>query len=307
MHKLLPALLVFACVGCASHRSAVEGTSLLGEPLVRPQFPTDVFDERQADVVAARKTHEADQNGEDAAIWHGRRLAYLGRYRDAITVYSEALAVHPHSFRLLRHRGHRYITVRQLDDAITDLQRAAELAHGLPDEVEPDGMPNALGIPTSTTKTNIWYHLGLAHYLQHDFVASAEAYMHCLALATNDDTRCAASYWLYLSLVRLDRNTQAQAVLDRIGIDMNVIENHAYHELLLTFKGDAQLAAKLTAARSDDGVENATVAYGLAAKALIDGNVDEAMTQFKQILTGDSWGAFGYIAAEAEIAHQAEE
>jgi len=222
-------------------------------------------------------------------------------------VYSQALAVHPQSYRLLRHRGHRYITVRELDNAIADLERAAELMQGVADAVEPDGMPNALGIPTSTTKTNIWYHLGLAHYLQHDFAASAGGYMHNLAIATNDDTRCAASYWLYLSLMRLGREPQAHAILDRIDAEMNVIENHAYHELLLTFKGDASLAARPAASSLDDGVEDATVAYGLAAKVLIDGNTDKAMRQFAQITASDAWAAFGYIAAEAELAARADD
>ena len=55
------------------------------------------------------------------------------------------------------------MTVRELDNAIADFERATELTEGQPDEVDPDGLPNALGIPTSTLQFNIWYHLALAH------------------------------------------------------------------------------------------------------------------------------------------------
>ena len=52
----------------------------------------------------------------------------------------------------------------------------AELTSGLPDEVEPDGLPNAQNIPTGTLQFNIFYHLGLAHYLKGDLAAALDAY-----------------------------------------------------------------------------------------------------------------------------------
>ncbi len=77
---------------------------------------------------------------------------------------------------MYRHRGHRYITLREFDKAIADFNKAVELIEGTDDIVEPDGAPNAAGIPTSTLHTNIWYHLGLAHYLKGDFAAALLAY-----------------------------------------------------------------------------------------------------------------------------------
>ena len=41
-----------------------------------------------------------------------------------------------------RHRGHRYITMRQFDKAVADLSRAAELIEGKPDEPEPAADPS---------------------------------------------------------------------------------------------------------------------------------------------------------------------
>jgi hypothetical protein len=90
----------------------------------------------------------------------GRRTAYLGRFTDAIAIFSSGLAKYRGDARLYRHRGHRYLTIRHFDRAIGDLLYAVQLTRGKPDQVEPDGQPNAKNIPTSTLQSNIWYHLG---------------------------------------------------------------------------------------------------------------------------------------------------
>ena len=303
--RIATLLLLFVSIlpGCASPDGidAIEATSLLGEPLIRPAIPPDVRKNRQRELDEAIATRLTNPNDETAAIWHGRRLAYLGRYREAIAVYSNALDHHPQSLRLLRHRGHRWITLRAIDAAIADLQRAALLMQDRPDEVEPDGMPNALGIPTSTTKSNIWYHLGLAHYLKHEFAASAEAYQHCFDIATNDDTRVAAGYWLVLNHLRLGNDASARRVLSQVSEDMDVIENITYHQLLLLFQGAIELE-QIVVNDVGDGVQDATKAYGIAVWHLIQGDRETARQRFEQVIQGGSWAAFGSIASEAELA-----
>lgn len=86
----------------------------------------------------------------DNLIWFARRKGYLGHYKDAIEVLTAGVTKFPKDARMYRHRGHRYITLRCFDDAIVDLDKAAKLIKGKPDEVEPDGLPNAQNIPTST-------------------------------------------------------------------------------------------------------------------------------------------------------------
>ena len=58
--------------------------------------------------------------------------------------------------------------------AINDFEKAGQLIQGKENEIEPDGMPNAMNIPISTLHGNIWYHLGLAYYLKHDYKKSFE-------------------------------------------------------------------------------------------------------------------------------------
>src|SRR5688572_22701688 len=125
---------------------APEAISLLGKPLVPHEPAPERRRVLEDNLARARGDFEAQPGSADAAIWLGRRLAYLGRYRDAIAVYTRAIAVHPRDPRLLRHRGHRFITLRRFDDAISDFDRAGVLIRSRPDEVEPDGQPNALNI-----------------------------------------------------------------------------------------------------------------------------------------------------------------
>jgi tetratricopeptide (TPR) repeat protein len=280
----------------------VQAVSLLGDSLVPMAAPDSVRAVQRAQLDSAHAALVARPDDPDAWIWVGRRLAYLGHYRAAIAAYTEALARHPGDARLLRHRGHRHLTIRELDAAVADLTRAGTLIRGVPDEVEPDGQPNARGIPTSTLQFNIWYHLGLAHYLQGDFERALAAYRACLAVSTNPDALVATSYWLYLTERRLGRDSAAAAVLEPITPDLDVIENDAYHRLLLLFRGADSADDLLASARSADAVQNATVAYGVGAWHLVNGDSARASEIFREIVAGPQWAAFGALAAEAELA-----
>jgi tetratricopeptide (TPR) repeat protein len=282
-----------------------QGTSLLGKPLI-PAAPAENARERlEANLAAAREQYDKNPNDADAIIWLGRRLAYLGRYRDAIAAFTEGIQKHPGDARMYRHRGHRYITVRELDKAVADFNKAAALIAGKPDEIEPDGQPNAKNIPTSTLNTNVFYHLGLAHYLRGEFEPALNAYRECIRFSKNPDMLVATTHWLYMTLRRLDRPGEARQALEPITADMEIIENGSYHRLLMLYKGTekADALASSLAAGSLDAV---TVGYGLGNWHLYNGRADQARTMFKQIVEkdGSQWPAFGYVAAEAELARK---
>jgi len=277
----------------------VEATSLGGRPLLRPQLDDD-FRRRQESLLAeALARLDEDPADADALIWAGRRTAYLGRYREAVEVFTRGLALHGGDARFLRHRGHRFITVRRLDDAVADLRRAAELIAGTEPVVEPDGLPNARGVPTGTLHSNVWYHLGLAHYLKEDFEQALAAYRECLAVSDNPDMLVATSHWLYMTLRRLGREAEAAKVLEPIYAGLEVIENHDYLRLLLMYRGEKTPEELL---HGDDGVGAATLGYGVGNWYFYNGDVERALDVFRGVVAGDAWGAFGFIAAEAELA-----
>jgi tetratricopeptide (TPR) repeat protein len=283
-----------------------QATSLLGRPLYAMPLDPDTMVRRGRELAQAQADFREDPLDEGNIIWFGRRLAYLGRYKQAIAVYSDGLDVHPDSYKLLRHRGHRYITIRRFDDAIADLSRAAALIEGVPDEDEADGLPNARNIPTSTSHTNIYYHLGLAHYVKGELASAGDAYHRCLTFAANDDMRCATIYWLYLTLRRLGHDDEAAAALEPVTANMDIIENFAYHKLLLLFKGELSLDEVLQrqdpASPVGAAIDDATLGYGIGAWHLVNGQLEEAYEVFHAIVEGETWPAFGHIAAEAELA-----
>jgi tetratricopeptide (TPR) repeat protein len=278
-----------------------EGPSLLGTPLIRPELSAENRARLEKDLADARAAYQRAPDDADAIIWLGRRLAYLGRYREAIDAFSEGIRKHPEDARFYRHRGHRYITVRELDHAVRDLERAAALERGQPDEVEPDGAPNRFNIPTSTLQSNIWYHLALAHYLQHDFAKALPAWLEGMKVSTNDDMLVATSDWLYMTYRRLGRERDAAAVLQRITKDMRILEHEAYHKRLLMYKGEVPPDSVL-AFENPDPVQVATYGYGVANWYLYNGQREKALQLFRKILEGRNWAAFGFIAAEAELA-----
>jgi tetratricopeptide (TPR) repeat protein len=298
--RVVPALDLPRVQPSTDGSGGAEAVSLFGEPLAAPALPPDTQADRETKLAAARAEAEAHPDDVDAAIWLGRRTAYLGRYREAIDIYTRALAAHPDEPRLLRHRGHRYLTVRRFDLAAEDLERAAKLVAGQPDEVEPDGLPNERNIPVSTLQTNIWYHLGLAHYLLGDLEKARKAFEEGLKISTNADMRVSTTHWLYMTLRRLGRVGEAEALLEPIRPDMDVIENRAYHLLTLMYKGE--IPPEAIPGLSDGGPDAPTLGYGLADWYLYNGQRDEAVKAFRGILTWkDQWSAFGYIAAEADL------
>jgi tetratricopeptide (TPR) repeat protein len=285
--RRLPLLAIAILAACAT-------TPAAEPPLVRKPLPALAADpEREALLAEARKAYEANPNDADAIIWLGRRTAYLGRYYDAIEVFTEGIRKHPNDARMYRHRGHRFLTVRELDRAIRDLETGERLSRGKPDEIEPDGLPNARNIPIGSLQSNLCYHLGLAHYLKHDFERTLPVWQRCNTLSINPDRLVSTSHWLYMTLRRLGRVAEAEKVLEPISSDLDVIENQSYHKLLLMYGGD--IAPEELARENDPAV-----LYGVGNWYLVNGRPEDARKVFDRILAGGQWATFGYIAAERE-------
>ncbi len=302
-------ILVLGCAACLRPEprelpAGAQAFSLFGEPLFPPPLEPAEQAKREQLLAEARGALEADPASVEAAIGYGRRLGYLGRFREAIAAFSRAIELHPDDPRLYRHRGHRFITLRDFDAAIRDLSHAAGLVQGLSDEVEPDGLPNERGIPLSTRNQEIFYHLALAHYLAGDFERALPCWRECLRFSANPDSVCSATYWLTMTLRRLGRDAEADEAVSTIRADFDIVEYHAYHRLCLMYRGELSLEELLADARAAGtaSVDFATVAYGVASARLDRGEREEAMELLREIRASPQWHAFGFIAAEAELA-----
>lgn len=276
----------------------LQGTSLLNKPLIRRQVSPSIDSLSITNYLSALKNYTQDNMDANNIIWLGRRKAYLGDYKAAISLFSEGIVKFPDDARFYRHRGHRYISTRQLDLAIADLEKATELIKGTEDTLEPDGIPNRLNQPVSSLHTNIWYHLGLAYYLKNDLNNALAAFEECLLASKNDDMIVAIKHWLYMILRRLQLPNEAEMLLQDIHNNMTIIENDAYHQLLLFYKNELT-EEELTASESLGSSE--AVHYGVANWYHYNGLLDEAKTRYQKLLDVGNWGGFGYIAAEADL------
>ncbi|HEY0172847.1 MAG TPA: tetratricopeptide repeat protein, partial [Pyrinomonadaceae bacterium] len=235
-------------------------------------------------------------------IWLGRRTAYLGRYKEAVGIFTDGLKKFPRDARLYRHRGHRLITLRCFDAAAKDLERAAALVRGKSDEIEPDGLPNARGVPTSTLQSNVWYHLGLAYYLKKDFRRALAAYREAEKVSTNPDMLVSTTHWLYMTLRRLGREREAAATLAAVGEGLDVIENGDYYKLVRLYRGKLKPTELIGEhVKNLDTVGGATIGYGVGNWFLYNGRRELAEQLFRRVTAGGQWASFGYIAAEAEL------
>lgn len=278
---IVMSIIVLFCgsVFLASAEEKPEITSLLGKKYFATPAQGEELLKLQKDLDEAKKNFEANPNDAEALILYGRRLAYLWRYHEAIDVFTRGIEKHPDNAMLYRHRGHRYISIRDFDKAAADMARAAQL---------------------NDQDFDIWYHLGLAHYLKGDFVQAERAYQSCLKCSKDDDSKIAISNWLTITLRRLNKKDEAAKILDGIVAGMKVVENQSYYDLLFLYKG-LKTEAELEQAAKTSELDFSTISYGLGCWNLYNGKMEKAKAYFQKVVEGKYWPAFGFISAEAEL------
>lgn len=296
-------------IGIAIMLIVVTG-SVAGQPCaenakeIRPQLSKEAA-LKYSENLAFAAQNAATNPTVDNIIWHARRKGYLGRYKEAVEALTAGIKKFPDDARMYRHRGHRYITLRCFDDAVRDLERASKLIKGKPDEVEPDGAPNAKNIPTGTLQSNIWYHLGLAYYLKGDFKRAVSVYKAGAKVSKNNDMLAANSHWHYMALRRSGKDKEARRLLAPFSGEFELIENDDYLKLLRLYRGEITADALSTQLNDTAGtLGNASLGYGLGSWYLYNGDNVRAMNVFRKITLGNQWASFGFIAAEAELSRQ---
>ena len=111
----------------------------------------------------------------------------------------------------------------------------------------------------------------------------------------------ATSHWLYMILRLMESPEEAMKILEPIHKDMNIIENMAYHKLLLFYKGD--LSEKEFAGNESLGSSEA-VQYGIANWYYYNGDREKAKSIFEALIETGNWAGFGFIAAEAHLSSE---
>lgn len=272
---VLLACLLLPATAAAQPTETLQGTSLLGRALYSQPAQTD-------GAALAREALAADATDPELWLRYGLALSGSWHYREAIEAFSRGLQIDPFAALLYRFRGHRHISTRRFAEGAADLELASRLA---------------------PRNWDVWYHLGLAYFLLGDFERAATAYRRCHELTRDDGALVAVSDWYWMTLTRLGRQQDAAALLGPINAGMQVGDNVAYQRRLLLYKGELSPADVLRLEDASD-LNLATLGFGLAHWYLVTGRESEGIALLERVVEGSYWPAFGFIAAEAELARR---
>ena len=303
IYALIVGVIILGCKKSTEKESTIETIKddYFSTPLGKKFIKAIPSKKMLAQYDKAKQDFENNPNDIENIIWYGRRTAYNGDYKKAIEIYSTGIKKFPDNPKLYRHRGHRYISLRMYDKAIEDYLIAVQLIKGTENEMEVDGVPNARNIPVSSLHGNIWYHLGLAYYLKHDYQKSFEAYINCRNSGNYDDNIVSSTHWLYMNQRRLGNEGLAKKMLEPIKEKADIIENMSYYELCKLYKGfipvDSLLETKSGNPSSD------AVKYGIANWYFYNNQKDIAKAILEEIIHSNSYSSFGYLAAESDLIH----
>jgi tetratricopeptide (TPR) repeat protein len=273
-----------------------ETYSFAGKPLYAK--PADSLTSIKSDSIIASIKTKSELTEEDY-IEISRQLLTVNQFKKAVENFTEGLEKHPNSFKLLRHRGHRYLNLRQLDKAIADLNKSEELIRNQSETWEYD----ANGKPTATYQHQIWYHIGLYHYLKRDYTESAKAYEKSLAYTKEGNNIAGASDWLYNAYERSGQKDKIPGLLKKFTLDFN-IENkdYPYFRRLLLFNRVIKPEDLADENKPIDQMSllETTKLYGLANWYAYNGNTEKANLLYNKVLMSKEWQGFAYACAELD-------
>jgi tetratricopeptide (TPR) repeat protein len=228
-------------------------------------------------IARAQAALGADPRNVDRIIALGVAQSGARQFREAIQTFTRGLDAAPNNAMLHRWRGHRYLSVRELDRAMDDLNRGARL---------------------DSTIYGIWYHLGVVRFVRGEFDHAAAAFAKAQPMAPDAGELAGATDWLWMSLSRAGRHGEAKAMLDRRPDSLAT--TNAYARRLMLYRGQIAPDAVFTPADTAD-VQVATLAFGVGNWYLTRGDTARARSWFERAIRSGGWPGFGFIVAEAEL------
>ena len=233
---------VFQCAYAAEAVS--QPRSLLNTPLRNPEWSDQTRAYLEKDIQIARQVLKIAPEREDSYIWLGRRLTYMNRFAEAITVYTEGLNRFPGSYKLLRFRGRSLARTRQFKAAIADYTKGLALMEGVQDSYEPDGLVNARNQSLGSYRSNFLYYRAQTSWAVGDYASTLKGMQLSgqQELVQNTDHQVAVKYWSYLALRKLGRHEEARQLVADVPDHLELLENDDYHRGVRVMKGTLRQA-----------------------------------------------------------------
>ena len=267
-------------VAAAASALMLAGTRSAAGQSVQYRSAAGVEYRAQADtgpIARAEAALAADPRNVERFIQLGVAQSGARQFREAIQTFTRGLAVAPNDPMLYRWRGHRYLSVRELDRAMADLTRGFQL---------------------DSTNYGVLYHLGIVRFVRGDFAGAADAFRRAQPRAPDAGELAGSTDWRWMSLMRAGRKADAEAMLARRPDSLPV--DNAYARRLKLYRGEVKPDDVFTPADTAD-VQVATLSYGLGNWYLVRGDSTRARQYFERAIQSGGWPGFGFIVSEAEL------
>jgi tetratricopeptide (TPR) repeat protein len=129
-------------------------------------------------VARAEQALAADPRNVQKIIELGVAQSGVLQFREAIATFTKGMAIEPANAMLYRWRGHRYLSVRELDRAMADLTR---------------------GYALDSLNYGVLYHLGIVRFARGDFNAAVDAFQRSIQRPPNAGELAGSTDWLWMS------------------------------------------------------------------------------------------------------------
>ena len=249
-------------------------------------------------LLIAEKAFNENPDNEVNIINYGIKLADLGRFQEAISIYEEGLVKFPESHKIRRYIGQQYLTTRQFDKAILSLSEAINYANGTP-VIESEHKNLKYNKKTIyNVKFNIWYYLGLSYYMKGNYDKAISSFRKCEKYTNNNDLKVVITNWLYTAFAKIGNLDLAEAEIMSIPTNMRLVEikSRKYHDLIMLYRG--LVTPSILTKRN--GID-ADVGYGIGNYYLVNGQVENAISAFNRVISTEQQAFVGYIAIESEL------
>lgn len=221
---------------------------------------------------------------DNSELWMEKGLALAGSelYREAEECYAHAISLDPFNGILYRHMAHRMLSQWRFEDACAGFTIASRL------------------IPENW---DVWYHLGLSHFLLGEYEKAAAAYQRCLELSKTDDEYIPVVDWYYMTERRLGDKEKAESLLPYVGDDPEYGDNFDYFQRVRMYKGELtpEQVLPLDDLKDMEVLDIVTRGFGVSNFYRVNGDTEKADQIVDEIIKkgdeGECYFAFGYLAA----------
>lgn len=215
-------------------------------------------------------------------------------YEQAVRDYSLLLNKEPFNPHIYRYRGHRYLSLGCIEQAVADLSLSTRM--------EPEYWKS-------------WDLLGMAFYFLGDFEKALTYYQQGLKVTgLHSPFTAPLVYWSYLSLCRLGRGDTPEAHELLQSVDphepatqslylwlIRLFRNECSPQDIYDYEAEYEASTRTSCGNVD--YLTGTYGYGIAFKYYLNGQHDKARQVMQDVVAaGRDWNAWGYIACQKDLA-----